>query len=443
MLTSLLYRIYWWASSVKYWATRRFTYAGWLVLIGLVMTAGIGLDTEQSLAYQAFGVLFCLLFIALASCVFFRGRITVRRILPQFGSVDMPLAYRVMMRNQSSKVQTGLELLENLMDPRPDLKEFVAALRPTKRTRSFRLSQPKPRSHQVALAKELPLPPLPPDRETEVRVELIPLKRGPLRFAGMTLARTDPFGLFRAFINLPLPQTVLILPKRYLLPPIPLPGAMKYQQGGVALASSVGQSEEFVSLRDYRRGDPLRHVHWRSWAKTGRPIVKEFLDEFFVRHALILDTFSEPGDEDIFEEAVSIAASFAWTIQTQESLLDLMFVGAQAICFTVGRGVAHTEQMLEILASVARCREKSFSVLEQLVMEHVTTVSGCICVFVAWDEARQSLVRQLRAIGIPLLVFVVTETGAADSLEPGPLSEEPQCFHPLEVGKIGEGLAKL
>lgn len=443
MLTSLLYRIYWWISSVKYWATRRFTYAGWLVLIGLVLTAGIGLDTEQSLAYQAFGVLFCLLFIALASCVFFRTRFAVRRILPQFGSVDMPLAYRVVMRNQSSKVQTGLEMLENLMDPRPDLKEFVAALQPTKRTRSFRLSQPKRRSDQAALAKELPLPPLLPDRETEVRAQLIPFKRGPLRFAGMTLARMDPFGLFRAFIKVPLPQTVLILPKRYLLPPIPLPGTMKYQQGGVALASSVGQSEEFVSLRDYRRGDPLRHVHWRSWAKTGRPIVKEFLDEYFVRHALILDTFSEREDEDIFEEAVSVAASFAWTIQTQESLLDLMFVGAQAICFTVGRGVAHTEQMLEILASVEPCREKSFSVLEKLVMEHVTTVSGCICVFVAWDESRQSLVRQLRAIGIPLLVFVVTETGTAESLGPGPFSQEPQCFHPLEVGKIREGLAKL
>ena len=443
MLTRLLYRIYWWVSSLKHWATRRFTYGGWLALIGLVVTATIGLDTEQSLAYQTFGVLFCLLLIAAVSCVFFRARFAVRRILPQFGSMGMPLAYRVVMRNQSSKVQTGLEMLENLMDPRPNLKEFVAALQPTKRTRSFRLSQGKPQSHRAALAKELLLPPLLPDRETEVRAQLIPLKRGPLRFAGMTLARADPFGLFRAFINVPLPQTVLILPKRYLLPPIPLPGTMKYQQGGVALASSVGQSEEFVSLRDYRRGDPLRHVHWRSWAKTGRPIVKEFLDEFFVRHALILDTFSEPGDEDIFEEAVSVAASFAWTIQTQESLLDLMFVGAQAICFTVGRGVAHTEQMLEILASVEPCREKSFSVLEQLVMEHVTMVSGCICVFIAWDESRQSLVQQLRAIGIPLLVFVVTETDAVDSLEPGPLSEEPQCFHPLEVGKIGEGLAKL
>src|SRR6185503_4682590 len=174
-----------------------------------------------------------------------------------------------------------------------------------------------------------------------------------------------------------------------------MPGSMQYQEGGVALASSVGQSEEFVALRDYRRGDPLRHIHWKSVSKTGRLIVKEFQDEFFVRHALILDTFSLTPRLDVFEEAVSIAASFACTVRTQESLLDLMFVGPQAFCFTIGRGLAHADQMLEILASVRICTEKAFSALQNLVLEHLGTLSGAICVFVEWDQARQELVRKL------------------------------------------------
>ena len=82
-----------------------------------------------------------------------------------------------------------------------------------------------------------------------------------------------------------------------------------------------------MALRDYRPGDPPRHIHWRSWAKMGRPIVKEFEDEFFVRHALILDTFCEAPEADRFEESVSVAASFACSLQTQDSLLDLLFVG--------------------------------------------------------------------------------------------------------------------
>ena len=93
-------------------------------------------------------------------------------------------------------------------------------------------------------------------------------------------------------------------------PAIALPGAMRYQEGGVALAANVGSSEEFVSLRDYRHGDPLRHIHWRSWAKTGRPIVKEFEDEFFVRHALVLDTFDEEPNSEVLEEYRAAAAQF-------------------------------------------------------------------------------------------------------------------------------------
>jgi hypothetical protein len=198
-----------------------------------------------------------------------------------------------------------------------------------------------------------------------------------------------------------------------------------------------------MSLRDYRPGDPLRHIHWRSWAKFGRPIVKEFLDEFFVRHALILDTFDSRGASEVFEEAVSVAASFACAVQSQDSLLDLMFVGPQAFCFTAGRGLAHTEQMLEILASVGICRDKPFSSLQHLVMEHIGVVSGCVCIFITWDEERQNLVHQLKVIGIPVTVFVITPPGDMTKLRPGPLADEPESFQLLEAGKIGEGLARL
>jgi uncharacterized protein (DUF58 family) len=250
-------------------------------------------------------------------------------------------------------------------------------------------------------------------------------------------------GLFRSFAAVRVPQTTLILPRRYLLPPVALPGAMQYQEGGVALTSNVGRSEEFVSLRDYRRGDPMRQIHWRSWAKAGKPIVKECEDEFFVRHALILDTFSPQPHGEVFEEAVSVAASFACTVVTQESLLDLLFVGAEAYCFTAGRGLAHADQMLEILASVQPCRQRPFQSLETSVLDHASVVSGCICVFLAWDEARHELVRKLRMLAVPILVLVIVPRGSREQLDPGPMHDAVDCFHVLEAGKIEEGLSKL
>jgi uncharacterized protein (DUF58 family) len=157
----------------------------------------------------------------------------------------------------------------------------------------------------------------------------------------------------------------------------------------------------------------------------------------------VLDTFTEHPNSDIFEEAVSIAASFVCSIRTQESLLDLLFVGADSYCLTAGRGLAHSEQMMEILASVRPCLEREFRELEELVLDHVRAVSGCICVLVDWDEQRREFVKKLRGVGVPVLVLVVTMPGEKGRFEPGPMRDEPGNFHVLEVGHVETGLAEL
>jgi uncharacterized protein (DUF58 family) len=441
----VIYGVYRMFSFLRYWGRRRFTSAGLAVLIAVALTAILGPDTDNNVAYQGFTLMFVLLSIAISFSWFFQVRFSVRRLLPQFGTVGSPLPYTIVAKNLTAKSQRGLVLLEDLADPRPSFQEWLTMqLADEKRVRSFRVSQSR-RIHpfRVAKFKEVELPGVPPAHELSLRSELIPLRRGVLRLAGVTIARCDPFGLFRALAKVPLPQTTLILPKRYPLPPIALPGTVKYQEGGVALASHVGESEEFVSLRDYRQGDPLRHIHWRSWARVGKPVVKEFEDEFFVRHALVLDTFIEHPHSDAFEEAVSVAASFACTIPAQESLLDLLFVGPRSYCFTAGRGLAHADQMLEILASVRVCNELPFQTLEHLVLNHVAVLSGCICIFLLWDKARRDFVSKLLNLGLPLMVLIIVEPGKPKDLDPGPMREAPDKFHVLEVGRIEQGLAAL
>ncbi|HXF09457.1 MAG TPA: DUF58 domain-containing protein, partial [Desulfuromonadaceae bacterium] len=355
-----------------------------------------------------------------------------------------PLRYRVRVKNLTSRTQHDIALLENLHDPRPNFQEWLDFHQAeSRRVPSFRVSK-RQRRHpfRMATTRDAVVPPMLPGAEVEVPVELLPLRRGVLRFTGATFARPDPLGLFRSFVDVQAVQTVLILPRRYPLPPIALPGSMKYQEGGIALASNVGRSEEFVALRDYRRGDPLRHIHWRSWAKAGKPIVKEFEDEFFVRHALVLDTFTDDPRSELLEEAVSVAASFACTVLTQESLLDLLFVGAESYCFTAGRGLGHADRMLEILASVRTCPDKPFKILDELVLGHVAVVSGCICIFLEWDEPRREFVRKLRALDLPVMVMVMVEHGQ-EKPEPGPMRDQPENFHILESGSVEETLAKI
>ncbi|MFO1488318.1 MAG: DUF58 domain-containing protein [Verrucomicrobiota bacterium] len=440
----LLYRLYRLFSWMHYHASRRLSTAGMLVLCAMVAAGAMGVDTDSTVTYQAFAPLFFLLAVSMLCSLFFRAKFSATRLLPQFGTVGLPFTYTVRARNLTSKTQAGLMLLENLADPRPSFDDwFAAQLADERRVRSFKFNQRTNRAFHRAMVKEANLPPLAPGGEAETQVSLVPLRRGSLRFTGFTFARPDPIGLFRSFIRVAMVQTVLVLPRRYPIPRLALPGTEKYQEGGVAMAANIGRSDEFVSLRDYRRGDPLRHIHWRSWAKIGKPIVKEFEDDYFTRHALVLDTFTDDPRSPVFEEAVSVAASFACTIPTQESLLDLLFIGPRAFCFTSGRGLAHADQMLEVLASVEAIPGQSFRTLEQLVIEHSASVTGCIFVLLTWDDARKELVRKLKVLGVPVLVIVMAEADSEAVLAPGPMMDEPERFHVLEVGRVEEGLARL
>jgi len=421
-----------------------------LVAGGLAASAVVGLDTNLSVAYQVFTFLFALLAISIGWSLFFRKRFAARRILPRFGTVDEPLPYRIVVQNTSQKPQRDLHIFDNSDDPRPTFREFAeSADRKEEKRNLFDRIIGYHRwlllvsSKEGGVGKERNLPTIAPHGEGEAQAEILPGQRGHLNLTSLAIARPDPFGLFKGFVTLPVQQSVLVLPKRYSLPHVSLPGTRKYQPGGVALTYSVGDSQEFISMRDYRPGDPLRRIHWKSWAKTGKPVVKEYQDEFFVRHGLILDTFQNTEKSEKFEEAVSVASSFACTVQTQESLLDLMFVGPEAYCFTAGRGVAHTDRMLEILASVGPCTDKPFNTLPPIVFERSSLLSGCICVLLSWDDERQQFIGNLLELGIPTLVMVIMEAGDPPTLELGPMKGNPEHFLRLEVGKIEEGLAKL
>ena len=443
-----VYRNFHTFASITHRFHRRITMTGWMVLAGTVAAAAVGADTNASLCYQTFALLAAVVVVSAACTPFGRPRVSLERVLPKFGAVGERLRYRIHIYNESTRAENSLQLIEELPDPRPTFQEFISTPEPGEEQRNWwdrtygyyrwRWLMARNRFAQI---HEQPVPDLPGDTEMSIATDLLPLRRGVLRLTGTTVACPDPFGLFRSLHKIPCPQSVLILPKRYPMPRFELPGSMKYQQGGVSMASSVGESEEFVALREYRAGDPLRRMHWKSFAKLGKPIIKEYQDEFFVRHALLLDTFGAMPEEAQFEEAVSVAASLACTIQDQDSLLDLMFVGPEAYCFTSGRGVSNVDRILEVLASVKLCQEKDFSALESLVLTHAADLSGCLCVFLSWDEARQRLIKSLISRGVPLRVFVITAED--DELPAGPMAAQPDHFHVMPAANVAERLAAL
>ncbi|KQU68188.1 DUF58 domain-containing protein [Phycicoccus sp. Root101] len=69
----------------------------------------------------------------------------------------------------------------------------------------------------------------------------------------------------------------------------------------------------FHALREYQPGDDRRYIHWRSSAKAGRLLVRQFLDTRRSHLCLVVDADPEQfqGGEDEAETAISAAASLA------------------------------------------------------------------------------------------------------------------------------------
>jgi uncharacterized protein (DUF58 family) len=275
---------------------------------------------------------------------------------------------------------------------------------------------------------------LAPGQEANIHIEITPVRRGIIRLHDLRVLLPDPLGLFQKCIKVTAPSASLtVLPRRFPLPPIRLPGSGAFRISGEANTNSIGNSGEFVGLRDYRPGDPLRQIHWKSWARAGRPIVKELEDTFYPRYGLVLDTLSTDRTDDVFEEVISVAASFVSEIDTSESLLDLMFVKNEAHIVTAGRGVERAEKLLEVLAGVTPSRQGDHKALARLVLRHSDDITSCVVVLNGWDESRADLLHILQTGGVVCVPFIIGR-GSRPANIPG---------YWLEAGMIARDLRAL
>jgi len=105
-----------------------------------------------------------------------------------------------------------------------------------------------------------------------------------------------------------------VTPRTVPLPHIPLGGAWTGSGDNRPRAFATGSAED-VTVREYRRGDDLRRVHWRSSARVGELMVRREEQPWQSRATLFLDNrlraHRGQGVASSLEAAVSAAASIA------------------------------------------------------------------------------------------------------------------------------------
>ncbi|MFF1509958.1 DUF58 domain-containing protein [Streptomyces sp. NPDC058326] len=136
--------------------------------------------------------------------------------------------------------------------------------------------------------------------------------RGRFPLGPLQLRLNDPFGMCELTRSFSAYDTLTVIPRTEVLPPVKLVGeASGYGDGRQRSLALAGDDD--IIPRAYRHGDDLRRVHWRSTARYGELMVRREEQPQRARCTVLLDTrrvaYQGSGPDSAFEWAVSGAAS--------------------------------------------------------------------------------------------------------------------------------------
>ncbi len=159
-------------------------------------------------------------------------------------------------------------------------------------------------------------PQVPGRSQVEIRWEGTSPARGRYTFQPLDLATRAPFGLIERHVTLPVEDSLIVYPRvgqltrRWHLHEREASQTRRGQRHDRSV-----QQDEYHGLRDYRPGDSPRWIHWRTSARLGQPMVKEFEQQHEQDLAVLIDPWLRRTQVDAKQrEAVEEAIRFAATL---------------------------------------------------------------------------------------------------------------------------------
>lgn len=184
--------------------------------------------------------------------------------------------------------------------------------------------------------------------------------RGKYTFSELDLVTRAPFGLLERRETVPLPDTLLVYPAVGKL----TRSWQRLQREATQTRRGrrhdrTAQQQEYHGLRDYRSGDSLRWIHWRTSARLGQFMVKEYEQENDQEIVLLLDPWlprgkSTPEQREILEQALRFVATVC--LETCRQPGRRIVMGWAAATPGVRQGPATIRLLHELLETLALMR---------------------------------------------------------------------------------------
>lgn len=276
-------------------------------------------------------------------------------------------------------------------------------------------------------------------------VETICVARGEFQLGPLTVISGDPFGFFRSPRRVSATEKLIVYPLTVDLNKVVLP--IGFLSGGDAQRQLTHEiTTNASSIRDYVAGDSMNRIHWRSTARTGNIMVKEFeLDPLvdiwllsdFSSDSLceaggwrrgthgILDRYRIPPSTE--EYGVVIAASLAKYFIESERVVGYAAYTPFRQVFQPDRG---NRQLTRIFQALAVARSTSSHTLRQMLSletPHFTRGTTLMIITSSLDEEWIAEAQIMIRRGVrPICVFV-----------------DPQTFDPRQDSSAIRGMLQL
>lgn len=275
-------------------------------------------------------------------------------------------------------------------------------------------------------------------RTATLPVQLKIDQRGEYVFSDLYVHSTFPLNIMRTGATRLPPQRVTVVPAFAPLEELNIPISHRYQHGGVLHDSHSGNAAEYIGNRDYIPGEPTKRLDFRAWARLGKPVVREYQDEFCSRVAVVLDTFTSPTSlfkrqivRDELEGAISLTAAVVESLDRSGITLELFAAGTEVYQFNpADPSQTSLESILEVLAMIERSKANPFERVTSSIAESLDAISVVICVFVDWDSWREELVAQISESGASVRVILVRDRPPTS---PFPLDENYSVFESRQI----------
>jgi uncharacterized protein (DUF58 family) len=256
-----------------------------------------------------------------------------------------------------------------------------------------------------------------------VTFRLTARRRGHYTVGPIRVTLGDAFGLFQGQREFRSRATVTVYPRVFQLEGLPVPLSQPFGPVRTREKAFEDPSNQ-AEIREYRPGDNPRHIHWKTTARMGELMLKEYELNATTQVVLFPDLFrgvqinrAAEGGPSTEETTVEIAASLANLGLMRKIEMGLICHGQERYTVAKGRGQRTFHEMLEVLA---RVEAEGFLPIEQVLELEAAALSGRSTVVVITPSLTPRLAEvliRLRANHQVMLVLLRRETYAAPPTE--------------------------